>query len=91
MLDTDGVTRTKALGTDRMACRLDAALRGGESPLRTAVWEFLRPTLSPRLAALNRDSFVVDDGPTTTVDIVAHRGGSDLDELDLGDDSAEAA
>ena len=49
-LDPDGVTRTKTLGTDRMARKLADALPGGHSPLRAAVWEFLRPMLSPRLA-----------------------------------------
>ena len=34
---------------------------GGDSPLRTAVWEFLRPMLSPRLTALHRDTFVFDE------------------------------
>jgi hypothetical protein len=83
------VTRTKTLGTDRMARRLHAALPGGDSPLRAAVWEFLRPMLSPRLAALNRDAFVIDDGPQSTVDLAAHRSESGLAALDLGDDEAE--
>jgi len=56
VLDPDGLTRTKALGTERMARKLADALPGGESPLSTAVWEFLRPILSPTLAALNRSA-----------------------------------
>ena len=39
-LDPDGVTRTKTLGTDRMARKLADALPGGHSRLRAAVWEF---------------------------------------------------
>jgi hypothetical protein len=42
VLDPDGVTRTKALGSERMARRLRDALPGGPHPLRAAVWEFLR-------------------------------------------------
>ena len=63
VLDPDGVTRTKALGSERMARRLRDALPGGQHPLRAAVWEFLRPMLSPLLVELHRDAFVIDDGP----------------------------
>jgi hypothetical protein len=73
-----------------MARKLHAALPGGDSPLRAAVWEFLRPMLSPRLVALNRDAFVVDDGPQTTVDLAAHRGESGLEDLDLGEEETAA-
>ena len=89
-LDPDGVTRTKTLGTDRMARKLADALPGGHSPLRAAVWEFLRPMLSPRLATLHRDTFVFDEPLETTVELAAHRGESDLADLDLGDDAAAA-
>ena len=91
VLDPTGVTRTKALGTERMARRLHDALPGGESPLRAAVWDFLRPMLSPRLVELNRDAFVSDDATQSTVDLAAHRGESGLDDLDLGDDEQPAA
>jgi hypothetical protein len=92
VLDPTGVTRTKALGTERMARSSTDALPGGESPLRAAVWELLRPMLSPRLAELNRDAFVSDDAATqSTVDLTAHRGESGLDDLDLGDDEQPAA
>jgi hypothetical protein len=37
VLDPDGPTRTKALGSQRMARKLRDALPGGESPLRAAV------------------------------------------------------
>ena len=47
VLDPAGVTRTKALGTERMARKLRDALPGGEGALRAAVWEFMRPMLSP--------------------------------------------
>jgi hypothetical protein len=91
VLDPNGVTRTKALGTERMARKLRDALPGGQHPLRTAVWQFLRPMLSPRLTELHRDAFVTDDGPQSTVDLAAHRGESGLDALDLDEQDAEAA
>ena len=74
-----------------MTRRLHDALPGGESPLRAAVWEFVRPMLSPRLVELNRDAFVTDDATQSTVDLAAHRGESGLDDLDLGDDEHAAA
>ena len=43
-----------------MARKLRDALPGGEGALRAAVWELMRPMLSPALVALNRDAFVVD-------------------------------
>ena len=85
VLDPDGVTRTKALGADRMASKLRDALPGGDNDLRAAVWEFMRPMLSPTLVALNRDAFVTD-GTETTVDLQRHRAASDLDDLALDDD-----
>ena len=90
-LDPDGVTRTKTLGTDRMARKLADALPGGHSPLRAAVWEFLRPMLSPRLATLHRDTFVFDEPLETTVELATHRGESDLAHLDLGEDTEPTA
>ena len=74
-----------------MARKLRDALPGGEHPLRAAVWELMRPMLSPRLAELHRDAFVTDSATETTVDLAAHRGDSSLDELDLDDHDAEAA
>jgi hypothetical protein len=75
-----------------MARKLRDALPGGEQPLRTATWELLWPTLSPRLAALHRDAFVIDGAATdTTVDLAAHRSESSLDELDVDDQDADAA
>ena len=91
MLDPDGVTRTKALGSERMARKLRDALPGGEQPLRAALWAFMRPILSPRLVELNKDAFVFDAGIESSVDLDAHRADSDLDELDLGDDGDAAA
>jgi hypothetical protein len=61
------------------------------SPLRTAVWNFVRPMLSPRLAELHRDAFVSDDGPGSSVDLAAHRGESRLEDLDIGEPNADAA
>jgi len=91
VLDPYGVTRTKALGSERMARRLRDALPGGEQPLRAAVWAFMRPILSPRLVELNKDAFVFDGGVESSVDLDAQRADSDLDELDLGDDEHAAA
>jgi hypothetical protein len=88
VLDTHGVTRTKALGIRGMARKLRAALPGGENALRAAVWPFLGPMLSATLVALNRDAFVLDGEHQTTVEVRAHRSESDLADLadvDLGD------
>jgi hypothetical protein len=73
-----------------MARKLRDALPGGDQPLRGAVWTFLRPILSPRLTALNREAFVHDAGIESSVDLAAHRADADLDELDLGDDIPDA-
>jgi hypothetical protein len=86
VLDPAGVTRTKALGSERMERKLSDALPGGESALRAAVWEFMRPMLSPALVALNRDSFIANESPETTVDLDGHRAASQLDELALDDE-----
>jgi hypothetical protein len=91
LLDPDGVTRTKALGSERMARKLRDALPGGEQPLRAALWASMRPILSPRLVELNKDAFVFDAGIESSVDLKAHRADSELDELDLGDDEHAAA
>jgi hypothetical protein len=92
VLDPAAVTRTKALGSESMARKLRDALPGGEGALRAAVWELMRPMLSPTLVALNRDAFVVKESAETTVDLEGHRAASDLDELALDDDpDAEAA
>jgi hypothetical protein len=86
VLDPHAVTRTKALGTKRMARKLRDALPGAENQLRTAVWEFLRPMLSPTLVALNRDAFVLDGEHETTVELQEHRRESDFADLDLGNE-----
>ena len=87
VLDPDGITRTKTLGTERMARKLADALPGGANPLRAVVWDFLRPMLSRRLAALHRDTFVLDRPLETTVELAAHRAESDLADLDLPDEA----
>jgi hypothetical protein len=56
-----------------------------------ALWAFMRPILSPRLVALDKDGFVFDSGVGSSVDLDAHRANSDLDGLDLGDDEHAAA
>jgi hypothetical protein len=86
VLDPDGVTKTKALGTDRMGRKLRDALPGGAGALRDAVWQFMSPMLSPRLRELHRDAFVIAELPDT-VDLQAHRQDSGLQDLDLGPDS----
>jgi hypothetical protein len=91
VLDPAAVTRTKALGSERMERKLRDALPGGDGALRAAVWEFMRPMLSPALVALNRDAFVVDESAETTVDLEGHRAASDLDELALEDETAAEA
>jgi hypothetical protein len=83
VLDPDGVTRTKVLGSERMSRKLHDALPGGDEPLRAALWNFVRPMLSPRLAELHHDAFVTDDPQRSTVDLAAHRGDSSLDDLNL--------
>jgi hypothetical protein len=64
---------------------------GGDAPLREALWGFLRPMLSPRLAELHRDAFVVDEADVSTVDLAAYRGDSSLNDLDLGCDEGTPA
>ncbi|MBV9197988.1 MAG: hypothetical protein JO168_27980 [Solirubrobacterales bacterium] len=78
------MTRTKALGGERMARKLQDALPGGENPLRAAVWEFIRPILPPTLVELNRDAFLPDPTPETSVDPDQHRGDSSLEDINLG-------
>jgi hypothetical protein len=71
-----------------MGRRLQQALRGGEHPIR-AVWGLLRPVLSPRVAELNRDAFVVDEAFAQTADIGRHRAATRLEDLDLGESTVE--
>ncbi len=91
VIDEGGITKTKALGSDRMTRKLRDALPGGDNPLRDAVWKFMRPLLSPRLAEMHRDAFVSDEFTGTTIDLAAYRGDSDLEDLDLGEDTADVA
>jgi hypothetical protein len=91
VLDPDGVTRTKALGAERMARALRDALPVGDGPPRAALWEFGRPMLSSTLIELNRDAFVVDDRVETSGDLDAHGSTSSLDDLGLGEPDTEVA
>ena len=91
VLNPDGVTRTKAHGRERIARKLSDALPGGENPLSAAVWQFMRPMLSPNLAQLNRDAFVLDEALESTVRVDEHRGDSELTDLDLGEEDASTA
>ena len=86
VLDSAGVTRTKALGAETMARKLRDALPGGEGALRAAVWAFIRPMLSPALVELIRDVFVAVERAETTVDLAGYRAASDLDELAFDDE-----
>jgi ParB-like chromosome segregation protein Spo0J len=90
-LDPAGVTRTKTLGTDRMARKIGDALPGGDSALRASVWELMRPMLSPALVSLNRDAFVVQGECETTVDLAGREAASSLDDLDLDELNSTAA
>ena len=90
VLDSAGVTRTKALGTERMARKLADALPAGESALRASVWELMRPMLSPALVALNRDAFVIQDECETTVDLAGRHASSSLEDIDLDELNAAA-
>ena len=76
MLNPDGVTRTKALGRERIGGKLSDALPGGENPPRAAVWEFMRPMLSLNLAQLNRDAFVLDEALESTMRLDEYRRDS---------------
>ena len=71
-----------------MARKLRDALPGGPHPMRSAVWEFPRPILSPRLVELHRDAFMIDDEPLSSVDLAAHRGESSLEDLDISEPHA---
>lgn len=88
MLDVDGVTKTKALGSDRMMRKLREGLPGGNDPMREAAWAFMRPILSQHLAQMHVDAFVMDNGAAGTVDLTEIRGETDLADLDLGDEQA---
>jgi hypothetical protein len=86
VLDPLGVSMTKALGRKRMESHLRDALPGGDHPGRKALWELVRPVLSPLLVDMHKASFVTDT-PASTADLAAHRASSDLADLDLGDDA----
>ena len=87
MLDPDGVTKSKGFGIDRMGRRLREALPGDADQLRSVVWAFMRPMLSPGLIETHRDAFVRDDRDDSTADLDAHRADSNLHDLDLGDNT----
>jgi hypothetical protein len=74
-----------------MARKLRDPLPSGDSARRSAVWEFMRPLLSPGLAAVNHDTFVGDGRHATTVDLASHRAASNLDDLELDLDELDNA
>ncbi|HEY6395931.1 MAG TPA: hypothetical protein VIX82_00610, partial [Solirubrobacteraceae bacterium] len=82
-VNPDGVTRTKRLGSERMARKLRDALPGGDGALRASVWELMRPMLSPALVALHRNAFVIQDECETTVDLAGRHAATSLEDLDL--------
>ena len=92
VLDPAGVTRTKALGSDRIERKLRDALPGGdERAARRRVGIHAADALA-RTHCAQRDAFVVDESAETTVDLDGHRAASELDELALDDEpDAEAA
>lgn len=91
VLDPDAVTRTKALGSERIARKLSDALPAADAALREAVWEFIRPMLSPALAAMHHDSFAADQTASSTVALDEHRAESDLNDVDLDRHQFDAA
>ena len=93
MLDPDGVTRTKALGTERMARKLRDALPGGdERAARRRLGVHAPDALARARRAATATRSSIDESAETTVDLDGHRAASDLDELDLDDEpDAEAA
>src|SRR4051794_39057199 len=80
-----------ATPSERMSRKLHEAPPGGHELLRAAVWTFLRAMLSPRLAELHRDPFMIHEAERSTVDLAARHGDSSLDALDLDEEPAPAA
>jgi hypothetical protein len=71
-----------------MARKLGDAVADGDSDLRAAGWELMRPMLSPALVVLNRDAFLIQDESETTVDLAGRHAASSLEDLDLDELSA---
>jgi hypothetical protein len=90
VLDPDGITRTKTLGTDRMARKLADALPGRAEPPQSGRRGMSPPDVLPRLAMLHRDAFVFDERIREQRRVAADRGESDLADLDLGADAPAA-
>ena len=84
LLDRNGVPAHTALGSARVAGKLQRALPDGRDELRDAVWALMRPMLSPHLAQVNHDEFVAPDDLAPTIDLAAHRADSDLADINLG-------
>jgi hypothetical protein len=89
VLDPAGVTRTKALGSERMARKVSDALPGGDGAVRGRVGVHAADPLAGTCRA-HRYAFVIDQSVETTVDLEGQRAASGLDELALGDDEPDA-
>jgi hypothetical protein len=82
VLDPAGVTRTKALGSERMARKLRDALPGGDGALRAAVWEFmLVPTSAQPRSALHVRIDFIKEGQIVQLQAWMGRGRPDDDEV----------
>ena len=90
LLDPAGIPVTKEMGLQRMHRFLHEALPGGDHPARRALWDFMRPMLSPALVEMHRENFV-SENTGGTVDLEGHRADTDLAEIDLGGDEPQAA
>jgi len=60
----DGGSLAYTVGFERGTARIDGRAPVPMTP-RSALWAFLRPMLSPRLAERHRDAFVFDDGDSS--------------------------
>jgi hypothetical protein len=74
-----------------MARKLADVLPAAHAGLRGVVWQFVRPMLSPALAAMHHDAIAADQTASTTGALSEHRAESDLNDLELDDHEAHAA
>ncbi|MTD47186.1 hypothetical protein GKE82_23575 [Conexibacter sp. W3-3-2] len=80
VLDPDGVTRTKTLGSERISRKLAEIAPGGPGDIREAIWQLMRPLMGPHNVQAVRDEFVFTDEEHFTA------GQPDSDEdIDISD------